>query len=139
MTVELAADLPEMLLDRGALVDAMVNLLSNACKYGGPSGAIEVRAWNDGRWVRLAVQDHGIGIPDQEQRFVFQKFYRVDERLSAAVEGSGLGLAIVSHVAHGHGGRVELVSAPGEGSTFTLVLPRANPWWEDAAVAGEAP
>jgi two-component system phosphate regulon sensor histidine kinase PhoR len=69
------------------------------------------------------VRDNGVGIPRREHRRIFEKFYRVDDRLSRAVEGSGLGLAIVRHVALGHRGRVEVDSAPGQGATFTIVLP----------------
>ncbi|HHH10925.1 MAG TPA: ATP-binding protein, partial [Sorangium sp.] len=77
----------------------------------------------EGQQVHFSVVDRGCGIPRREQKNVFQKFYRIDDSLSRDVEGSGLGLAIVRHVATGHGGRVDLVSAPGVGSTFTLVLP----------------
>lgn len=115
--------LPAVLADRAAIVDALVNLLSNAYKYSGPEKDISVTLSADAEFVRLAVKDNGTGIPRGEHRRVFEKFYRVDERLSREVEGSGLGLAIVNHVARGHRGRVDLVSAPGKGSTFTLVLP----------------
>ena len=83
-----------------------------------------MRCEADQRALRIKVSDNGIGIPRGEHRNIFQKFYRVDERLSAEVEGSGLGLAIVRHVVHGHGGQVELESEPSLGSTFTIVLPR---------------
>lgn len=115
--------LPEVLADRAAIIDALVNLLSNAFKYTGPEKVISLKVSADEHWVRLAVEDNGMGIPRGEHRRVFEKFYRVDERLSREVEGSGLGLAIVNHVARGHKGRVDLVSAPGKGSTFTLLLP----------------
>jgi two-component system phosphate regulon sensor histidine kinase PhoR len=125
--VELAPGLPPVLVDRGALVDALVNLLSNAVKYSDPDKHVAVRASADARHVRIAVVDDGIGIPRGEHKRIFQKFYRVDDRLSRAVEGSGLGLAIVRHIALGHGGRVEVDSTPGRGSTFTIVLPRPSP------------
>ncbi|HHH31433.1 MAG TPA: two-component sensor histidine kinase [Polyangiaceae bacterium] len=111
--------------DRDAIVDAMVNLLSNAVKYGGDS-TIVVRARADLRHVRLSVTDDGPGIPRREHNQIFQKFYRVNDLLSREVEGSGLGLAIVRHVALGHGGRVELNSEPGKGSTFTMFIPRSS-------------
>ena len=66
---------------------------------------------------------HPLSRPRREHRRIFEKFYRADERLSRDVEGSGLGLAIVRHVAEGHGGKIEVDSEPGKGSTFTIVLP----------------
>jgi len=73
--------------------------------------------------VKLTVRDNGSGIPATEHSAIFQRFYRVDDRLSREREGSGLGLAIVKHVMKAHQGRVELVSAIGKGSSFSLVLP----------------
>jgi two-component system phosphate regulon sensor histidine kinase PhoR len=119
-----AEPLPDVLADRSAIEDALLNLLTNAYKYTGDDKRITLGAAADERWVRIWVADNGIGIPHREQRRVFEKFYRVDERLSRAVEGTGLGLAIVMHVARAHRGRVELESEPGRGSTFTLLLPR---------------
>jgi signal transduction histidine kinase len=84
--------------------------------------------------VWISISDNGIGIPAKEHSRIFQKFYRVDERLARDVEGSGLGLAIVRHIALGHGGRVELESEPGRGSTFTIVIPRMRP---DAVAAAQ--
>ena len=121
--VEVRGDLPAVLADRGAIVDALVNLLSNADKYGAQDNRIELVVDAGERFVRLSVSDRGIGIPRSEQRRIFQKFYRVDESLSQVAEGTGLGLAIVHHVARAHGGRVKVDSTPGKGSTFTLLLP----------------
>jgi two-component system phosphate regulon sensor histidine kinase PhoR len=118
--------LPDVLADRAAIEDALLNLLTNAYKYTGDDKRIVLGADCDERWVRIWVQDNGIGIPHREQRRVFEKFYRVDERLSRAVEGSGLGLAIVMHIARAHRGHVELESEPGRGSTFTISLPRPS-------------
>src|SRR5258706_381869 len=117
-----------------ALVDAVVNLLSNAYKYGGEPRHIGVSASaSDGR-VRIAVKDNGGGIPHAEHKHIFQKFYRVDDRLARQKEGSGLGLAIVEHIVRAHGGRVELESELGKGSTFSLVLSTELP---TAALGGE--
>jgi len=77
----------------------------------------------DGRFVRISVSDNGFGIPHTEHQRIFQKFYRVDDRLSREREGSGLGLAIVKHVMKAHRGRVEVQSSPGQGSVFSLVFP----------------
>ena len=123
VAVDVATDLPEVQADRGALIDALVNLLTNAYKYSPERGKIRLTARADERYVRIAVIDQGIGIARREHRRVFEKFYRSNELLSTEVEGSGLGLAIVRHVMQAHGGRVELESELGKGSTFTLVLP----------------
>jgi two-component system phosphate regulon sensor histidine kinase PhoR len=116
-------DLPEVMVDRGAIADAVVNLLSNAQKYGGSPPRVKLTAAKDAEGVRIAVTDNGEGIPMPEHRRIFEKFYRIDDRLSRSKEGSGLGLAIVKHVARAHRARVIVDSAPGKGSTFALVLP----------------
>ena len=123
VALDIAPDLPTIRVDRGALVDALVNLLTNAYKYSPERGKIRLTARADERHVRIAVSDKGIGIARREHRRVFDKFYRSNELLSSDVEGSGLGLAIVRHVMQAHGGRIELESELGTGSTFTLVLP----------------
>jgi two-component system phosphate regulon sensor histidine kinase PhoR len=126
LEVNIAPDLPPILADHDALVDAVVNLLSNAYKYGGEPRRIGVSAAAaDGR-VRISVKDNGGGIERGEHKRIFQKFYRVDDRLARQKEGSGLGLAIVDHIVRAHGGRVELVSELGKGSTFSLVLAVEN-------------
>jgi two-component system phosphate regulon sensor histidine kinase PhoR len=124
--IELQPSLPRIVVDREAMVDALVNLLSNAFKYTGEDRQIAIIASAGPRNVRISVKDNGVGIPWREHRNIFEKFYRVDERLSSVVEGSGLGLAMVRHVVQAHGGRVELESEPGKGSIFTIVLPRAR-------------
>jgi two-component system phosphate regulon sensor histidine kinase PhoR len=126
LTVEIPEDLPDVIADREALVDAIVNLLTNAVKYTGSDKRIRLYCAVDSPFLRIAVEDNGIGIPKREYERVFQKFYRIDDRLSRDVEGSGLGLAIVRHVAEGHHGRVELESDLGKGSTFSLLVPLAN-------------
>ncbi|NOZ77954.1 MAG: HAMP domain-containing histidine kinase [Acidobacteria bacterium] len=121
--VEIKRPMPLIEGDCAALADALLNLLGNAVKYTGQEKRIVIGASSDGRAVRLFVRDNGPGIPRGEQRRIFQEFYRADDRLARAVEGAGLGLAIVQHIAHGHGGRVEVDSEAGEGSTFSIVLP----------------
>jgi two-component system phosphate regulon sensor histidine kinase PhoR len=122
--VEIDSDVPRVLADRPALVDALVNLLSNAHKYGGtpPYIALHARANPKGE-VILEVRDNGSGIPLPEQRRIFEKFYRIDDRLSRVRDGSGLGLAIVKHVVRAHEGRITVESAKGKGSTFRITLP----------------
>jgi two-component system phosphate regulon sensor histidine kinase PhoR len=121
VTVE--PDLPAVVVDRGALVDAVLNLLTNAHKYSPPDKPIAVRAFRDRQGVHISVEDEGIGIARSEHHRVFEKFYRSDDRLSRSIEGSGLGLSIVKHVATAHGGKISLRSLVGHGSVFTLTLP----------------
>ncbi len=123
LRVELPAESITVHADRGAVSDALFNLLTNAFKYGGDPARIEVFAELSGRLVLVTVRDNGAGIASVEHKRIFQKFYRVDDRLSRQREGSGLGLAIVKHVMKAHRGRVELSSGEGKGSSFTLVLP----------------
>lgn len=120
--VELPADSITVHADRGAVSDALFNLLTNAYKYGGDPARIDVSVQQKGNEVRVTVRDNGQGIAPSEHKRIFQKFYRVDDRLSREREGSGLGLAIVKHVMRAHRGRVELESEQGKGSAFTLVL-----------------
>ena len=125
LELELADELPPLELDPEALSQALINLLNNAIKYSPEQKAIKVGLRREGDRVLLSVSDHGIGIPRAEHRRIFEKFYRAETSLVHTTKGSGLGLALVQHITEAHGGRVELVSAPGEGSTFTLSLPVA--------------
>lgn len=125
--MEVAPDLPQIVVDRPAVAGAIVNLLSNAQKYGGSPPQVRLAVTAEGDHVRIAVTDNGVGIPRPEHRRIFQKFYRVDDRLARSKEGSGLGLAIVNHVARAHHARVRLDSVEGKGSTFALLFPAAPP------------
>jgi two-component system phosphate regulon sensor histidine kinase PhoR len=121
--VEASKDLPAVLVDRGAWVDALVNVLTNAHKYSASPEPVEVRVWSEHGAVHVSVKDRGIGIALRDHRRVFEKFYRADDRLSRDIEGSGLGLSIVKHVVQAHGGKVALRSALGQGSVFVLSVP----------------
>lgn len=116
--------------DHTLLLTALNNLVANAIAYspGGSGVSISRRvAVSDGRaMVAIAVTDRGIGIAQQYQQRVFERFFRVDKARSRATGGTGLGLAIVKHVASNHGGAIELWSKPGTGSTFTLTIPLAK-------------
>jgi signal transduction histidine kinase len=116
-------ELPPLELDPEAISQAVINLLNNAIKYSSEQKSIKVSVRRELDRVLLSVSDRGIGIPRSEHRRIFEKFYRVETSLLHTTKGSGLGLALVQHITEAHGGRVELASAPGEGSTFTLSLP----------------
>jgi signal transduction histidine kinase len=123
LDLAVAEDLPEMDADPEALSQALINLLNNAIKYSPETKTIAVSVRREGGRVLVSVADRGIGIPKAEQKRIFEKFYRVESSLVHTTKGSGLGLALVQHITEAHGGRVEVASAPGEGSTFTLSLP----------------
>jgi len=117
--------LPPVLADRAALADALVNLLHNAHKYTGPHKRIAVSAAARGDQVEISVADNGPGVSAPDQKRIFEKFYRAKDPLDRTIEGSGLGLSMVKHIVEGHGGRIAVASAPGEGATFTITLPAA--------------
>ncbi len=114
--------LPPVRADRGAMVDAIGNLLSNAFKYGGSPPIVQLRALRVSSGVAIEVTDNGDGIPRVEHHRIFDKFYRIDDRLSREREGNGLGLAIVKHIVRAHHARIQVDSAEGKGSTFRIVL-----------------
>jgi len=110
--------------DRRQLVSAMHSLLENAVTFSSEDGVVRVAGSQVDQDVKLSVADKGVGIPARDLERIFERFYRVDLGRSRETGGTGLGLSIVRHVAHNHQGRVEVDSREGEGSTFTLVLPR---------------
>ncbi len=120
--LRIAGPLPAVLLDPDALLLAVVNLLDNAHKYGTPPYDVSVEPAGDR--VLIRVRDHGEGIPREELKRVFERFYR--GRRSRGARGSGIGLAVVKHVAEAHGGRVWAENAPEGGARFVLALPVAS-------------
>ena len=129
--VQVAADLPAILGDAGALQSAVQNLVGNAIKYAGDDRWVQVRVTSTGavreREVRIAVEDHGPGLDADERQLVFEPFYRGRTAVANQIQGSGLGLSLVRRIADAHGGRVELTTEAGRGSTFTICLPAAPP------------
>jgi len=114
-------------VDAPAIQQALINLLDNAIKFSPPDSGIEVILSSDDRWWRLAVRDHGCGIPRSEQTRIFERFYRPGDELRRETQGTGIGLSLVKAIAEAHGGKVELDSRPLSGSTFTLVIPLHAP------------
>ncbi|WP_083090226.1 sensor histidine kinase [Actinomyces vulturis] len=111
--------------DAALLTTAIRNLLDNAISYSNPHTRVSVGVSRTSDEVHVAVVDQGIGIASEDQERVFERFFRVDKARSRATGGTGLGLSIVKHVAADHGGTVKIWSALGQGSTFTLILPRS--------------
>jgi len=123
LQVEVEKGIPSILADRDALEQAVLNLLHNAMKYSGESRQIHLKLRRNGNLACIDVIDHGIGIVEENRDLIFGKFFRVPGIENQKIPGTGLGLAIVSHIAQSHGGKVEVISQPGEGSTFSLILP----------------
>jgi signal transduction histidine kinase len=122
---ELSIDssIPTMRVDREAIARALVNLVNNALKYSADEKFLAVKLYRENGVVKLEVVDRGIGIARREQSKIFEKFYRTCDPLVHDTKGSGLGLSLVRHITRAHGGQVEVESAPGKGSKFTLSLP----------------
>ena len=111
------------LVDPGALRQAIANLVDNAVNYTTPGGFVKVMMRASEGELIVAVEDSGIGIPKEDQPRIFERFYRVDKARSRESGGTGLGLAIAKHLVEAHRGRLSVVSEPGVGSTFTVIVP----------------
>lgn len=122
---QVAPDAGEVLGDEVTLVEALVNILTNAVRYSHMGSAIEVRAERDGDEVVLAVTDRGVGIAEEDLPFVFEDFFRGQSGRSGD-KGSGIGLGVTRRIVEAHGGSVEVESKLGQGSTFRLRLPAAT-------------
>ena len=123
LEIECREGVPDIIVDRDGLEQALMNLLSNAMKYSGNSREIGLRLFENGPWAVIQVIDQGIGIDPAEQKRIFDKFYRVSSPENDHLPGTGLGLALVSHFIKAHRGRIEVESSPGRGSIFSLFLP----------------
>jgi len=120
----IAADL-HITGDRELMEYACYNLLTNAVKYSPQRTEVRISGRKDQGRVRIAVQDQGIGMDQKEVKKIFQKFYRTTRAEQSGEAGTGIGLSIVQQIVEQHGGQIEVVSQPGAGSCFTLVLPGA--------------
>jgi two-component system phosphate regulon sensor histidine kinase PhoR len=144
-TVNIHRDVPDALPpvtgDAAALRSAVQNLVANAVKYGGSDRWVGIRAEHVRERrrpeVRITVSDHGAGIPASELPHIFEPFYRGGDALARQIHGNGLGLSLVKRIVTAHGGRVTVETRAGAGSSFTIVLPAAEPEASSTSVAGE--
>lgn len=109
--------------DKGLIREMAMNLIDNAVKYNFPGGHVYVTVKDKGRSVDFTVRDTGIGIPEDKQKRIFERFYRVDTSRSQKIGGSGLGLSIVKHIAEYHGGTISLHSKENSGTEITVHFP----------------
>ncbi|MBC7428768.1 MAG: PAS domain-containing protein [Bacteriovorax sp.] len=111
------------LVDYNLFEQVMINLIDNAYKYVGALGNITVTTHTEGLIDILEISDDGMGIPEDQQHRIFERFFRVDTSRSSDIEGTGLGLSIVKHIIHKHDGKIKVASHKGKGTTFTISLP----------------
>lgn len=125
--IKLCCDaLPDVTLlgNSESLERLLLNLVANAIRYTDEDGVVNVKYQVDGDWLRIAIEDNGIGIPDESMPHIFQRFYRVDKSRSRDIGGFGLGLAIVKAIIDRHKGEIQVESEVGKGSRFTVSLKR---------------
>ena len=122
LRMECPGDLPKAQIDSQRLEQVLVNLIHNSVKFTRPGGEIVLLVEPDEGFVRFAVRDTGVGIPEDEVSRIFERFYRVDK--SRAGNGAGLGLSIAKHIVEAHGGKIWVESLEGKGSTFYFTIPQ---------------
>jgi two-component system, OmpR family, phosphate regulon sensor histidine kinase PhoR len=135
--VEVSVECGDSLVGDEAMVQsAFANLVDNAAKYTPADGGVFIRWWTDEQGGHFSVRDTGPGIPSEHLPRLTERFYRVDPGRSRETGGSGLGLAIVKHALHRHGGRLDIDSVEGRGSTFTCHFPPERVLEQRAAANG---
>ena len=123
IAVRVEPDLPPVPVDPDAVERAVLNLLTNAMKYSRGEDDITLDVSLRDAHVAIAVTDRGVGIAPEEQERIFEEFYRTGTPENDSIPGTGLGLTLVRHIVESHGGKIEVESVPGHGSTFTLLFP----------------
>jgi PAS domain S-box-containing protein len=121
--LRISDDMPPIHADYERMRQVLANLVSNAVKYSPDGGVIRIGGWPEGDMALIYVSDQGIGIPPEEQELIFQRFYRVDNRLRREAQGSGLGLYLARAIVEAHGGRIWVESQVNRGSRFMFTLP----------------
>ncbi len=112
--------------DKDKITQALVNILSNAIRYSNEGSTIFIEEGLKDNKVIISIEDQGIGISEEDLKYVFERFYRADKSRTRATGGTGIGLTIVKSIVSSHGGEVKLESKLGEGSKFTIILPKED-------------
>jgi len=123
ISLKAAANLPKISLDVSQIKLAIENILDNAVRYSIKNGKISVKINKKDDYLYFEIKDSGVGIPDSDQKYIFQKFFRSGNALRHKTEGSGLGLYIAKSIINKLGGKIKFKSEEGKGSTFWFVLP----------------
>lgn len=124
VTIDIPKDINPIISEKDSLLQILINLIGNAIKYTPPNGKIKVKAREDDKYISVTVIDNGVGISQEAQSRIFERFYRVDKARSSKVSGSGLGLAVVKHLTKRLGGQINVTSKLGKGSAFTVRIPK---------------
>jgi len=120
---EIDPNIPEVVFDENAIEGILVNLFSNVIKFSKNTKRLIIRLQSTAEKIYLTVADKGVGIPLEEQPYIFDRFYRIKETANFDAGGSGLGLTLVKHVIDAHGWQIEVESKPGQGSNFSITIP----------------
>lgn len=123
LSVDIAQDLPPIVADLDSMVQVLLNLLDNACKYSDGDKRIALRVFEREHAVCFEVADRGIGMTPREQAKIFDRFYQVDQSMTRKVGGAGLGLSIVKFIVDAHGAKIDIESELGKGSVFMVSIP----------------
>ncbi|MGM0505959.1 MAG: sensor histidine kinase [Bacteroidota bacterium] len=123
LNISIPEERPTIRVDSDHVTTMLDNLIDNATKYSNGQKEIDLELRQEGQEVLFKVRDTGIGIPPKQQKRIFEKFYRVEDAMTARTKGHGLGLSIVDHLVRLNDGTVDVKSAPGAGTTFTLRFP----------------
>ncbi|HEY8362423.1 MAG TPA: ATP-binding protein [Tissierellaceae bacterium] len=123
LILDIDETLPNIVIDKDAVERAIINIISNSIKYTNDKGKIKVSLKKKDNSVSVIVEDNGIGIPKEDQKRIFERFYRVEKGRSRDLGGTGLGLSIAKEIIEAHGGEITLESEFGEGTTVEIKLP----------------
>lgn len=124
LTISLNGDCTNILADADRISQVVINLLSNAVKYSSADSNISIDVFENTHSVGFIIKDNGIGVPEDELPFIFERFYRADKSRNRYTGGSGLGLAIVKSIVEAHGGEISVKSKINVGSSFEVALPK---------------
>ena len=133
LNLDVSKNLPAIMADETYLGDAIGRLLDNAIKFSPDGGRITVAVEDVGEMVQVSVSDEGVGIPKDQHKRIFERFYQVDGSARRRFAGVGLGLTIAKRIVEAHRGEIWVESEPGEGSTFYFKIPK---YQADARQAG---